>query len=169
MTFDDVSRKTEQFGALLDSIENLEDKKKHLWREIYENATVDRMNAYMLFTDVYSTMTGDKADHVTLGPMMAKYIEKLQKSAGFQSKLRKRRRSRRFVGFSLFLARLMPFGRLLRWCFFCPWMWCILLRFVLYLWVGMRWAYSPSCRWSVPTPIHRLAYWTPLRHGGKKA
>ncbi len=80
MTFDDVSKKTEQFGALLESIENLEDKKKHLWREIYENAIVDRMNAYMLFTDVYSTMTGDKADHVTLGPMMAKYIERMNKS-----------------------------------------------------------------------------------------
>ena len=80
MTFDDVSKKTEQFGALLDSIENLEDKKKHLWREIYENATVDRMNAYMLFTDVYGCMTGDKADHVTLGPMMAKYIERMNKS-----------------------------------------------------------------------------------------
>ena len=80
MTFDDVSRKTEQFGALLESIENLEDKKKHLWREIYENAIVDRMNAYMLFTDVYSTMTGDKADHVTLGPMMAKYIERMNKA-----------------------------------------------------------------------------------------
>lgn len=80
MTFDDVSKKTDQFGALLDSIENLEDKKKHLWREIYENATVDRMNAYMLFTDVYGCMTGDKADHVTLGPMMAKYIERMNKS-----------------------------------------------------------------------------------------
>ena len=80
MTFDDVSRKTEQFGALLESIENLEDKKKHLWREIYENAIVDRMNAYMLFTDVYGCMTGDKADHVTLGPMMAKYIERMNKS-----------------------------------------------------------------------------------------
>jgi len=80
MTFDDVSKKTEQFGALLGSIENLEDKKKHLWREIYENAIVDRMNAYMLFTDVYSTMTGDKADHVTLGPMMAKYIERMNKA-----------------------------------------------------------------------------------------
>lgn len=80
MTFDDIPKKTEQFGDLLDSIDNLEDKKKHLWREIYENAIVDRMNAYMLFTDVYSTMTGDKADHVTLGPMMAKYIERMNKA-----------------------------------------------------------------------------------------
>ena len=80
MTFDDIPKKTEQFGDLLDSIDSLEDKKKHLWREIYENAIVDRMNAYMLFTDVYGTMTGDKADHVTLGPMMAKYIERMNKA-----------------------------------------------------------------------------------------
>ena len=80
MTFDDVAKKTEQFGDLLGSIESLEDKKKHLWKEIYENAIVDRMNAYMLFTDVYSCMTGDKADHVTLGPMMAKYIERMNKA-----------------------------------------------------------------------------------------
>ena len=80
MTFDDVNKKTEQFGALLESIENIEDKKKHLWKEIYENAIVDRMNAYMLFTDVFGTMSGDKADHVTLGPMMAKYIERMNKA-----------------------------------------------------------------------------------------
>ena len=80
MTFDDISKKTEQFGALLDSIENIEDKKKHLWREIYENAIVDRMNAYMLFTDVYTSMSGDKSDHITLGPMMAKYIERMNKA-----------------------------------------------------------------------------------------
>tara|TARA_R110001592_G_scaffold33169_1_gene115325 strand:- start:17044 stop:17412 length:369 start_codon:yes stop_codon:yes gene_type:complete len=80
MTFDDVAKKTETFADLLGSIENLEDKKKHLWKEIYENAIVDRMNSYMLFTDVYSCMTGDKADHVTLGPMMAKYIERMNKA-----------------------------------------------------------------------------------------
>ena len=80
MTFDDVAKKTEQFGEMLASIEALEDKKKFLWREIYENAIVDRMNAYMLFTDVYGCMTGDKADHVTLGPMMAKYIERMNKA-----------------------------------------------------------------------------------------
>ena len=80
MTFDDVERKVESFGALLDSIETTEDKKKLLWREIYENAIIDRMNAYMLFTDVYGSMSGDKADHITLGPMMTKYIERMNKS-----------------------------------------------------------------------------------------
>jgi len=80
MTFDDVAKKTEQFGEMLASIETLEDKKKYLWKEIYENAIVDRMNAYMLFTDVYSSMSGDKSDHVTLGPMMGKYIERMNKA-----------------------------------------------------------------------------------------
>lgn len=80
MTFDDVAKKTEQFGEMIASIEALEDKKKFLWKEIYENAIVDRMNAYMLFTDVYSSMSGDKADHVTLGPMMTKYIERMNKA-----------------------------------------------------------------------------------------
>ena len=80
MTFDEVEKKVESFGILLDSLETSEDKKKLLWREIYENAIIDRMNAYMLFTDVYGCMTGDKADHVTLGPMMAKYIERMNKS-----------------------------------------------------------------------------------------
>jgi hypothetical protein len=80
MTFDEVAKKTEQFGEMLASIEALEDKKKFLWREIYENAIVDRMNSYMLFTDVYGSMSGDKADHVTLGPMMAKYIERMNKA-----------------------------------------------------------------------------------------
>ena len=79
MTFDDIEKKVESFGQLLESIETTEDKKKLLWKEIYENAIVDRMNAYMLFTDVYASMSGDKSDHITLGPMMAKYIERMNK------------------------------------------------------------------------------------------
>ena len=73
-------KKIENFSDILDGLSSVEDKKKYLWKEIYENAIVDRMNAYMLFTDVYGTMTGDKADHVTLGPMMAKYIERMNKA-----------------------------------------------------------------------------------------
>ena len=34
----EVSRKVDKFSDLLDSIEALEDKRKHLWKEIYENA-----------------------------------------------------------------------------------------------------------------------------------
>ncbi len=78
--FDEVPKKVDGFGDLLSSIENLEGKKKHLWKEIYENAVVDRMNAYMLFTDIYTSMSGGTADHVQLGPILAKYLERMNKA-----------------------------------------------------------------------------------------
>ena len=59
---------------------NDNDKKKLLWKEIYENAVIDRMNAFMLFTDVYTTMSGGANDHVQLGAIMAKYLERMNKS-----------------------------------------------------------------------------------------
>ena len=64
----------------MDAIETSEDKKKLLWKEIYENAVVDRLNAYMLFTDVYTTMSGQTAEHLQLGPILAKYMERMNKS-----------------------------------------------------------------------------------------
>ena len=76
----DIDTKVKEFSELLDSIENIEDKKKMLWREIYNNSVVDRMNAYMLFTDVYTTMQGGINDHIQLGSIMAKYIERMNKA-----------------------------------------------------------------------------------------
>tara|TARA_A100001011_G_C14227449_1_gene807240 strand:- start:162 stop:527 length:366 start_codon:yes stop_codon:yes gene_type:complete len=76
----EVSKKVDKFSDLLDSIEALEDKRKHLWKEIYENALVDRENAGMLFTDVYSEMQGNAMQHTALGPTAAKYLERMCKS-----------------------------------------------------------------------------------------
>ena len=77
---DDVSKKVDKFSDLLDSIEALEDKRKHLWKEIYENALVDRENAGMLFTDIYTEMQGNAMQHTALGPTAAKYLERMCKS-----------------------------------------------------------------------------------------
>ena len=76
MTFDDVIKKTEQFGALLESIENIEDKKKHLWKEIYENAIIDRMNAYMLFTADLISREEEKASQIDPDNLFAQISEK---------------------------------------------------------------------------------------------
>ena len=73
-------KRVERFADLLDSIESTEDKKKHLWREIYENAITDRENASLLFTDAYSKMQSGIAEHMSLGPIMAKYLERMNKS-----------------------------------------------------------------------------------------
>ena len=80
LTFEEIKKKTESFEKLIDSIENIEGKKKQLWKEIYENAFIDRMNAYMLFTDVFKSLSGSTADHVQVGNQMAKYIERMNKA-----------------------------------------------------------------------------------------
>ena len=56
------------------------DQSKLLWREIYENAVSDRERASMLFTDAWSRMTTGSAEHVTLGPTLTKYLERMNKS-----------------------------------------------------------------------------------------
>ena len=44
------------FSDILDNIDSLEDKKKMLWKEIYENSLEDREKAKMLFNDAYISM-----------------------------------------------------------------------------------------------------------------
>ena len=78
--FEDTDQKIRDFSDLLESIESTADKKKLLWKEIYENAITDRLNAYMLFTDAYTQMKSGTAEHVTLGSTMAKYLERMNKS-----------------------------------------------------------------------------------------
>ena len=80
LSYDDVKDKVKSFESLIDSIESLQGKKKQLWKEIYENAFIDRMNAYMLFTDAYTSMTGQINDHIQLGAQLSKYIERMNKA-----------------------------------------------------------------------------------------
>lgn len=80
LTFDEVRKKVESFDELINSIENIESKKKQLWKEIYENAFIDRMNAYMLFTDCFTGLNGSTSDHVQVGGQLAKYIERMNKA-----------------------------------------------------------------------------------------
>lgn len=78
--FKKLDEKSKQFSDLLESIESTNDKKKMLWKEIYDNAINDRMNAYMLFTGIYTNMGNSTNDHVTVGPTLSKYLERMNKS-----------------------------------------------------------------------------------------
>jgi hypothetical protein len=73
-------KKVSQFSDLLDSLESTEDKKKMLWREIYENALTDRENARILFTDLLMQSKGNSGNHAMFGPIMSKYLERMAKS-----------------------------------------------------------------------------------------
>ena len=79
-SLDKTKKKIEAFSDLLDSLTSTEDKKKLLWKEIYENAVVDRENAAMLFTDAWKNMQGGTTEHVSLGSTMSKYLERMCKS-----------------------------------------------------------------------------------------
>ena len=74
-----MRQKIDQFGDILSTIDSLEDKKRHLWREIYENALVDRENAAMLFTSIHGEIVGS-AQHSLLGQIATKYLERMCKS-----------------------------------------------------------------------------------------
>jgi len=87
MTHEDLLEKQKQqqtkidkFSDLLDGLASTTDKKKMLWKEIYENALNDRLNASVLFTEAYTTMQAGVTEHVTLGPVLTKYLERMNKS-----------------------------------------------------------------------------------------
>ena len=73
-------KKIENFSEILDSLESTEDKKKVLWKEIYENALNDRESAHVLFTELLQQSQANAANHAIFGPIMAKYLERMSKS-----------------------------------------------------------------------------------------
>lgn len=58
----------------------MENKKKHLWKEIYENALEDREKAKLLYNDIYINIGGGLNDHMNIGSVAAKYLERMSKS-----------------------------------------------------------------------------------------
>ena len=73
-------KKIKQFSDILDTLTSTEDKKKLLWKEIYENAVNDRENAGILFTDTLMQVKGNAANHNILGPVIAKYLERMSRA-----------------------------------------------------------------------------------------
>ena len=77
---ENTDARVEDFSDLLDNLDSVANKKKILWREIYQNAVVDRQNAGILFTDAYKSMTPGVTEHVILGATLSKYLERMCKS-----------------------------------------------------------------------------------------
>lgn len=77
---DEAKKKVDEFGEVLEKIEHADSKKKLLWREIYQNAIMDRQNAHILFVEAYTTMSQGTTEHATLGSTLTKYLERMNKS-----------------------------------------------------------------------------------------
>jgi hypothetical protein len=68
------------FIGLLDSIDTIDERLKLLWKQIYENALMDRRNAYIVWTDLFSAVHGNPEQHVIHGDHLAKYMERMEKA-----------------------------------------------------------------------------------------
>lgn len=75
-----IEDKKKDFSDLLDQIDGVSDKKKRLWREIYENAITDRQNAYILFTTLLDIVEDKSTEHAIHGKTLATYIERMSKA-----------------------------------------------------------------------------------------
>jgi len=75
-----VKKKLDSFTKLLDEIDAIADKKKALWKEIYENAVMDRENAFIMFTKLYQFTYNDSAAHAIHGGTITKYLERMNKA-----------------------------------------------------------------------------------------
>jgi len=75
-----LEEKVRDFSELLDQIEGLSDKKKKLWKEIYENAVYDRQNAYTLFVKLVKIVEDKSTEHAVHGRSLSSYIEKMSKA-----------------------------------------------------------------------------------------
>src|SRR5574337_1924566 len=74
-----VKQQMKDFSALLDAIDKRLDKKKTLWKQIYENAITDLMNCYLVFADLYINVHGRAEQHALHGMTISKYLERMSK------------------------------------------------------------------------------------------
>lgn len=75
-----IEEKIKNFGDLLQSIESLDDKKRQLWKEIYENAIADRQNSYVIFTKLVRIAKDDTTQHAVHGKTIATFLERMSRS-----------------------------------------------------------------------------------------
>ena len=68
------------FADILDTLDSLEEKKKMLWKEIYEHSIEDREKAKLLFNDANISMQGGINEHMNIGAIMSKYLERMCRS-----------------------------------------------------------------------------------------
>jgi cell fate (sporulation/competence/biofilm development) regulator YlbF (YheA/YmcA/DUF963 family) len=74
-----AKKKLSEFEQILGDTD-LDPKKMFLWLEVYNNAKSDRVCASALFTQAFAQLGGTAAEHVTLGPTLVKYLERMNKS-----------------------------------------------------------------------------------------
>jgi hypothetical protein len=75
-----IAKEIEGFTDLLGTLATTEERKKSLWKQIYENAVTDRRNAFILFGDLYSMVANNNSEHAIHGQTLTKYMERMSKA-----------------------------------------------------------------------------------------
>lgn len=75
-----IENKLKNFGDILIALDSTEDKKKLLWKDVYENAVSDREMASAIFTDLWFHVAGDPKAHLEHGNNLSKYLERMNKA-----------------------------------------------------------------------------------------
>lgn len=75
-----IKDRIKDFSGLLNQIESINDKKKQLWKEIYENSITDRQNAYIMFTKLVMIVQDKSTEHAVHGRTISSYIERMSKA-----------------------------------------------------------------------------------------
>lgn len=75
-----IEERIKDFGELLKNIESLDDRKRQLWKEIYENAIADRQNSYVIFTKLVRIMKDTSTEHAVHGKTAATFLERMSRS-----------------------------------------------------------------------------------------
>jgi len=75
-----TDEKIKDFSDLLDELETTQDKKKLLWKDAYKNALDDRASASILVNDLLLQIQGNVNNHVQLGTIISKYLERMSKA-----------------------------------------------------------------------------------------
>lgn len=75
-----VTERIKDFSDLLTRIETLDDKKKRLWVEIYENAITDRQNAFAVFLDLLRLSKGRSTELAVHARNISGFVERMTKA-----------------------------------------------------------------------------------------
>lgn len=75
-----IEEKVRDFSDLIKKIDSLDDKKRRLWQEIYENAITDRQNAYAMFIKLMLIVENKSSEHAVHGKTISTYIERMSKA-----------------------------------------------------------------------------------------
>jgi hypothetical protein len=75
-----LQEKVKDFSLLLQQIDMVDDKKKQLWKEIYENAICDRQNAYVMFVKLVTIVQDKSTEHAIHGKSLSSYIDRMSKA-----------------------------------------------------------------------------------------